>query len=330
MTAPRVLVTGATGVIGPAVVDALAAAGWSVRTFVRVPPDVAPWSAPAALAMGSLEDIHSVVRAVHDVQLVVHLAAKLHINAPTDAEVCEYGAVNVEGTRHVVDAARRAGARVILASTIAVYGATHGRDVDERAAPAPDTAYARSKIEAESLVLDASDGRSPGTVLRLGAVYGPRMKGNYRRLVRGLARGWFIPVGACRNRRSLVHERDAARAFAVTAGRADSAGRVYNVTDGQVHEMRDILSAIAAALERRAPRFALPAKPVRLACGTAERAARLVGWRSPITRDTLDKWLEDLAVSAVRVRTELGFVPSIPLDVGWRQTVEAMRSAGDL
>lgn len=330
MTACRVLITGATGVIGPAVVDAFSAAGWAVRAFVRVRPGAAAWSAPAALEVGRLDDVASLERAMQDVQVVIHLAAKLHVNVPTESDLAAYRAVNVEGTRHVVVAARRAGARVIFASTIAVYGPTHGREVDEESPPLPETPYARSKLDAETLVLNESNGGGSGTVLRLGAIYGPRMKGNYLRLVRALAGPWFLPIGPGTNRRSLIHEDDVGRAFLAAASHPELSGRAYNVTDGAVHRMRDIVAAISAALGRPAPRFALPAAPVRFACRTADAAARLAGRRAPVTPEALDKWLEDLAVSSTRARSELGFVPAVLLPDGWRRTVDALRRTGAL
>ncbi len=328
MTAGRVLITGATGVVGPAVVDAFSAAGWAVRAFVRVSPAVPPWSAPASLEVGSLDDAASLERAMQDVQVVIHLAGKLHVDASTRSDLAAFRAVNVDGTRQVVAAARRGGARVILASTIAVYGPTHGRDVDEQSRPLPETPYARSKLDAETLALDESNGSGRGIVLRLAAVYGPRMKGNYLRLVRALARPWFLAIGSGNNRRSLIHEEDVARAFLAAASRPELGGRVFNVTDGGVHRMRDIVAAISAALGRRAPRFALPAAPVRFACRTADAAARLAGRRAPVTPDAIDKWLEDLAVFSTRARSELGFVPAVSLVDGWRRTVEALRHTG--
>jgi len=67
----------------------------------------------------------------------------------------------------------------------------------------------------------------------MAAIYGPRMKGNYPRLVKALSRGIFIPVGKGDNRRTLVHEEDAVRAAVLAAQHPRAAGRVYNVSDGQ-------------------------------------------------------------------------------------------------
>jgi len=86
---------------------------------------------------------------------------------------------------------------VLSLHTIAVYGQSDGRILTEDTPPDPETFYARTKLAAERIVLEAkgADGGQIGTVLRLGAVYGSRIKGNYQRLVQSLARGRFIPVG---------------------------------------------------------------------------------------------------------------------------------------
>ena len=111
--------------------------------------------------------------------------------------------MNVVGTENVV----RTGTRVIFASTIAVYGYNRGIPLTEEATLAPDSDYARSKVAAEEIVR-----RAGGTILRFGAVYGARVKGNYRRLVRSLQRGRFIPIGNGHNRRSVIYDEDAATA----------------------------------------------------------------------------------------------------------------------
>ena len=79
--------------------------------------------------------------------------------------------------------------RVVLFSTIAVYGQADGQVLNELSPTQPDTFYAQTKLSAEQIVLNSrgADGQQLGTVLRLGAVYGSRIKGNYERLMRALA-----------------------------------------------------------------------------------------------------------------------------------------------
>jgi UDP-glucose 4-epimerase len=257
----------------------------------------------------------------------------LHILNPPSSLREQYECVNVGGTANVVEAAIQAGVeRMVFFSTIAVYGYSSGQILTEATPPRPDTFYAHTKLAAEQIVLQAKrrDGQPLGTVLRLGAVYGARVKGNYRRLVQALARGRFIPIGHGRNRRTLIHDRDVARAAVLAVQHPGAAGQVYNVSDGQFHTLNDIIAAICTALGRPSPRIYIPLGPVRLAVGGLEDAARLVGRQSPVGRATLDKYLEDVAVDSRRIQVDLGFVPGFDLRSGWQDTIRAMRANGDL
>ncbi|MGE0813632.1 MAG: NAD-dependent epimerase/dehydratase family protein [Vicinamibacterales bacterium] len=325
----RVLVTGATGALGPAVIAALQARGRAVRALVR--PRAAGVGPGVEWVEGDLTDQASLARAVHDVDAVVHLAALLHIVNPAPALRPRYQAVNVDGTAALVEAARAAGARrFVFAGTAAVYGPT-AVAVDESAPPAPDSWYAASKLEAEARVLAAHrPGAFQATVLRLSAVYGPRVKGNYQRLLQALAARRYVPIGAGRNRRSLIYETDAAEAFAAAVD-IDAAGpAVFNVSDGTPHALAAIVEAMCRALGRPAPRFAVPAGPVRAVARLASVACRTVGLPPPGVVSSLTKYFESSVVDAARASRALGVRPVVDLDTGWRRTVDALRAAGSL
>jgi len=209
---------------------------------------------------------------------------------------------------------------------------TNSPVLDENSPVQPDTFYAQTKLAAEQIVLNAKrkDGQLLGTVLRLGAVYGSHIKGNYERLTRALARNRFIPIGDGRNRRTLVYDRDVARVAVLAVQHPDAAGRIYNVSDGGFHTLNEIIEAICAGLGRKPPRFSLPVTPIRFAAGVLENAAKLFGRCSPITRATIDKYTEDIAVSSQRIQTELGFKPHFDMESGWRETIQEMRKTGQL
>jgi UDP-glucose 4-epimerase len=275
---------------------------------------------------GDVSDPDAIRRAVRGADVVVHLAALLHLVDPAPALRGEYERVNAGGTAAVIDAALAEDvSRVVLMSTIAVYGHGTRARLDEESPPHPDTFYAETKLAAERLALTARrhDGRPLATVLRSAAVYGPRVKGNYDRLVRALARRRFIPIGPGENLRTLIFDRDLATATALAATHPAAAGRVYNVSDGTPHPLREIIAAISQALGRRSPRWHAPVVPVRLAL----RAASVIDRRLP---RMLDKYLEEIAVDASRIQLELGFRAATTLVDGWRATVDEMRRTGRL
>jgi len=312
VTAPIVAITGANGAIGPVVAEELARAGYDVRALTRRDADVL--------------DRDALRRAFDGATGVVHLAAKLHIVDPPPALRDEYRRVNVDGTANVIRAASEAGVRrVVHVSTIAVYGYNDGRVLSEGSETRPDTFYSRTKLESEKIALDAN-----AAVLRFAAVYGSRVKGNYRKLLHSISKGRFIPLGKGKNRRTLVYDRDAARTVVLALKSDASAGQIFNVTDGTFHTVREILDAMATALGRRVPRVSMPLAPIRFGIGIAERSLKMIGMRSPVTRSMIDKYAEDVTVSSDKIRDVLGFRAEYDLERGWRETVELMRQAGEL
>jgi nucleoside-diphosphate-sugar epimerase len=330
---PTVLVTGATGAVGPHVLAALQGAGYGVRALVRRPPAPGLWPGAVQPCPGDITDAVAVEAALHGCCAAVHLAALLHIPNPSPALRGEYERVNVQGTAHLMAAAARQGvARVVFGSTVAVYGPTGPIPLNEDAPLRPDTVYGQTKLAAEALVCQAqrADGAPLGVILRLGAVYGARVKGNYGRLLRALARGRFLPIGSGQNRRTLIYDRDVAAAVVLALGHPQAAGRIYNVSDGELHSLQSIITAMCHALGRRPPAVSLPVRPLRWALGCAERGARLLGRQAPVGPATLDKYLEETVVCAGRIQTELGFRPQVDLRTGWCETVAELRQSGQL
>lgn len=312
--------TGATGVVGPALVRHLLGAGHAVRVLVRTPG--APFASGVETVVGDLSDADALRRGVEGASAVVHLAALLHVNAPGPEAAGQYREVNVEGTRRLVDAAREAGTeRVVFASTINVYGPSRGRAPwTEADAPQPDTIYGETKLAAEALVRDLPG----GVVLRLAAVYGPGMKGNYPSLMRLLRRGVRVLPGDGTNRRTLVHVDDAAQAF--VAGLTAPPG-TYNVTDGTVHRFDAVVRSLQEAAGRRPGIAYVPAGLVRGALRVPEALARLAGRRFPGPL-LLDKMVEDVAVSGNAYIASSSYQPQVKsLAGGWLSTPGAQTSA---
>jgi nucleoside-diphosphate-sugar epimerase len=330
---PGILVTGATGAVGPRVVASLVEAGYGVRTVSLDPPPAGLWPEGVETQIGDITNPSAVQAAMQGIDAVIHLAALLHLVNPPPSLRTEYERINVGGTAIVVEEARRAGVgRLVLFSTIAVYGDSGGDILTEDSPPRSDSFYAETKLSAERIVMAAKrdDGMPLGTVLRLGAVYGSRIKGNYRRLLIALARGRFVPVGPGCNRRTLVYDKDVGRAAALAAVHPDAAGRIFNVTDGRIHTLGTIIGTLCEALGRVPPRLTLPVGPTRRCAGILEDTARVLGFRSPVVRATIDKYTEDVAVDGRLFCARLGFVPLYDLAAGWRETVAEMRHAGDL
>jgi UDP-glucose 4-epimerase len=324
----HILITGATGAVGPRVVHALDQAGFRIRTFSVDAPQSGMFPPNVEVLLGDVTDKAALQAAMPGVDAVVHLAALLHIVNPPPEMREKYERVNVGGTATLVEAAIEADVkRVVLFSTIAVYGVSPGSILNEQSAAQPDTFYAETKLAAEQIVLQAKrkDGQPLGCVLRLGAVYGSRIKGNYDRLTNALVRHRFIPIGSGLNRRTLVYDKDAGQAAVLAVSHPAAAGRVFNVTDGEFHTLNEIIISICAALGRRPPRLSLPLGASYIIAGAIEKAGGAVGLKLPALRATIDKYTEDIAVEGSLIQKELGFLPQYNLKAGWEETVREMR-----
>lgn len=308
------LVTGGTGAVGPVVVQQLLRAGYQVRMLVwgETPPGMIPDEAtPFA---GDINDRDVLRKALRGTDVVFHLAAKLHINNPTPSLQKEYHRVNVEGTRCLAEmAAEAAVKRFVHFSTINVYGSSTYPNVFDETSPLNcESWYAETKCESERIALD----RTPATVLRMAAVYGPRMKGNYARLLAVLRAGRYLPIGPGHNRRTLVYQEDVAEAAILAATHPQAIGQTYNVSDGQIHTVGEIVGAMCRALDRREPIARLPIAPAKACASIVDLGLRCLG-RQPFARNAVNKFIEDMAVSAEKIREELHFLPRYDLERGW-------------
>ncbi len=328
-----ILVTGATGALGPTVVNQLAASGYRVRGLALQEPPAALKAKLNDWLTGDICDQYLIDAAMRDVTHVVHMAALLHISNPAQHLYAEYERVNVQGTATVVEAARCAGVRrLVFLSTIAVYGAGMGGLLNESSSVMPDTYYAKTKFAAERIVLSAAgpDGGPLGVVLRLASVYGSRVKGNYSRLVYALSQRRFVPIGSGGNRRTLIYDKDMANAVQAAIEHPRAAGQIYNVTDGETHSLHEIIEAICDGLGRPPPHIALPVAPIRLGLRIADGFSRIIKHPLPVSSTMLQRYLENVAVDGSKIMQELNFMPAYNLSFGWQDTIAEMRRSGVL
>ena len=330
MNCRKLLITGATGALGPTVVNVLFNKGYRIRVFSLDPLRNASFPSEVEVIYGDItkEKMDTVLKGIDG---VVHMAALLHINNPSPDMIPKYEEVNVAGTENVVRSSIVARVRrIVFFSTIAVYGNTEGRIADESSPTKPAGFYAKTKLRAEKIVLNAknSDGHPIGTVLRFGSVYGPRVKGNYYYLLKAISKGMFIPIGKGGNRRSLVFENDVPQAVIRALEHESAPGNVYNVTDGNLYTVEQIIESIYAALGKKPPKMRLPVLPIHRLYALFEDGCNILGIRPRFGRWTLEKYTEDAAVNSKKIMTELGFVPYYDLKKGWQETVRQMSKIG--
>jgi UDP-glucose 4-epimerase len=273
-----------------------------------------------------LLDGEGLAQSMEGIDGVIHCAGLAHVfHKGTRSE--DFQAINELGTARVMQAAVTAGVRhLVLVSSVSVYG-RHGGASDEKTHCKPDSAYARSKYQAELRAVEIAEAAGLNlTILRPATLYGEGDPGNVARLMRAIDRGRFFWVGKGNNCKSLVHRDDAARACLAALQHPLPGIGIYNVS-GAPRTMREIVEGLAAALGRRPPRWSIPAG---LVLAVARGAALLVGGRGRLGSlpSTMQKWLADDVYDGSKFQRTFNFTMDVDLAEGLRREVAWHRSSG--
>jgi nucleoside-diphosphate-sugar epimerase len=301
------LVTGATGFIGAALVRRLVASGAEVRAIARSPRD-SPASRLIAvdLATGTIPpDVFPGVGTIY------HLAARTHDLMATDASDADYWSVNLEGTQRLLDAARRHPIkRIVFVSSVKAQTEETIGFADETQPPAPTTAYGRSKLAAEKLVLSEAARRGFQAVcLRFPLVYGPGQRGNMARMIAAIDRGRFPPPPAGVNQRSMLHVANAVEALVLAGQHPAAAGQTYLVTDRAAYSTRELYDWIRHALGKPPVKSEVPAFVFRLLASAGDAASFALRRRVGFDSEALRKLLGTAWFTSDKIARDLGYRP---------------------
>lgn len=311
------LVTGARGFLGAAVVRAASEAGWHVRTFGR---DRGTSPHEATDFVGDVCDAALLRKACEGVTAIVHAAGLAHVFGREAQNAARFNAVNETGTASVVDAALAAGvAAIVLASSVSVYGHYPGALCDETVVCNPRGPYALSKWRSEQVAVERmAKGRGALTILRFATMYGEGDRGNVARLISAIDSGRFIRLGDGQNRKSLLYVADAARACVHAAELTKSDARIFNVTAPPV-TMREIVNAICHALGCPVPRWGIPSSLLKIGGQILSK----LGDPGQLANQ-VEKFLRDDAYDGSRFATTFNFSTETPLREGILNQVRSL------
>ena len=308
---PALLVTGANGFVGQALVRQALQSGFPLTTATR-----SAWPCPGTrnAVVGNIDADTDWTAALRGCNTVIHLAARVHVMHESAADpLAEFRRANVTATAHLARAAAAAGVqRLVYVSSIKVNGEATlpGQPFRETDAPHPQDAYARSKHEAEQLLWQI--GRDTGleiVIVRPPLVYGPGVKGNFARMLHMAS--WPLPLASVRNRRDLLAVDNLASALLACASHPAAANQTYLLSDGAAVSTAQLLRAVAAAQGRRTR--LLPFPPCWL-----HALGRLTGQGA-----ALDRLLGSLEIDSSKIRRELGWHPA----TGLHDTLARMAAA---
>jgi dihydroflavonol-4-reductase len=304
----RALVTGATGFVGSAVARALYQAGWQVRALARSGSDRRNLRRlPIELATGDLNDAASLDEALRGCEALFHVAADYRIGV-TDPE--RLYRTNVEGTRNVLDAARRAGvARIVHTSSVATVGLPPDGSPGTEGTPVALADmighYKRSKFLAEELVREFVRAGAPVIIVNPSTPIGP---GDVKptptgQIVLDAAAGRtpaYVDTGL-----NVVHVDDVAAGHLLAFDRG-RVGERY-ILGGENMSLREILAQISRLAGRKPPRIRLPHAALLPLAHASEAFARLTGRGTRVTVEAVRMARKPMYFSSDKAVRELGY-----------------------
>jgi len=192
--------------------------------------------------------------------------------------------------------------------------------------PAPTDPYGQSKHDMETLALEF--GRDTGmrvSILRLPLVYGPGGTGNAHRLLALVDKGWPLPLGSIRNRRSMIFVDNAVAAITVLSEASSGTRGVFFASDGADLSTPELIRTIAAALGRPARLIPVPVPLLRAAGKLGDWVHSLIP--VPLTSIEVERLSGSLTVATDRLSEMTGFEPPFSPEEGWSRTARWLRNA---
>lgn len=308
-----ILVTGANGFVGKALISDLLQSQYEVVGVLRSQDGVA-----TDIKMFAVGDITSATDwsvALNAVEVVVHLAARVHVmREVADDPLTEFRHVNVAATEHLARSAAAAGVRrFVYVSSIKVNGeeTSNGEAYTEQSEHAPQDPYGISKWEAEqALHRVAKETGLEVVIVRPPLVYGADVKGNFAQMISVVARGVPLPFASVNNKRSLIYVKNLVDALILCATHPSAPGNTYLVSDGEDVSTSDLLRKLAFAMDKKSHLFSCPVILLKLAAKIFRKS------------DQVERLLGSLQVDSSKIRRELGWVPPFSVNDGLKATVK--------
>ena len=289
----QILVTGASGFVGAALCRDLHERGFDVRGAVRSMHSSFSASGIESVAVGNLDASTDWSTVLPGVDCVIHCAARAHVMHETEVDaLAAYRSVNVDGSQRLAEQAAALGVRrFVFLSSIKVNGeqTAPGAQICVKGSPRfarddevnPEDPYGVSKWEAEQAlwVVSAQTGLEVLAV-RPPLVCGPGVKGNLLRLLRWVARGVPLPLGAVHNQRSLVGLDNLVDLLIHCIDHPNASGKIFLASDGKDLSTPKLIKLIASSMGTKANLFPLPISILKFLAsifGKKEEINRLVG-----------------------------------------------------
>lgn len=308
----KTVVTGANGFVGSVIVREFQQRDdFKVLGLCRTIPAKAE---PVLAAVGDLAEA-DLTSVLHAADVVIHAAARAHVMKDEVADpLAEYRRVNVEGTLNLArQAAVAAVKRFVFISSIKVNGeaTVNGKAFAADDKSAPEDAYGLSKLEAEQglIQLGAETGMEI-VIIRPPLVYGPGAKGNFTSMLKLVEKGLPLPLGAIRNKRSLVGIDNLVDLIIRCIDHPAAANQVFLAGDGEDLSTTELLRGVGKAMGK-------PARLIPVPAGLLQFGATLLGKKAMARR-----LLSSLQVDISKTCELLDWKPPYTVEEGLRRCFE--------
>ncbi len=310
----KVLITGATGLLGGHLIRELQQRGEHIRALV-LPVENADGlvQREVEVVRGDITDASTLPAAVKDIDLIFHLAGMMGVWRP----LSDYRLVNVNGSENLYKAAQVAGVRrFVHTSSHTVYGLGYGRFMTESDPLRPDPdPYSITKAEGDRLIRRLMLNSDMETViLRPGTFFGPGDRLHFGRMAQKTKNGRAMLIGRGDNALPFCYVSDVVQGFLLAAYHENAPGNVYNITNDQPMTQLEMYDAIADAVGGVHPKIHLPYLPTYYGSLVTERVIARVTHTKPILTELGALMFgSDNRHSVEKARRELGFEPQVSL-----------------
>lgn len=316
------LITGASGFLGPYIIDRILSQGDTCRCLVR-PESVEKIRKEARIEVvcGDVTRRETIEGIGKGMDRLIHMATLGHMDNFTVSEEM-FNEVNVRGTVNIMQEALKSGIpRVLHCSSVAAMGICDDVPADETSPCNPHHAYGRSKLAAEKEVFSmVTDMGLPAVIVRFSMVYGPGDRRDMLKLARLAKKGLFPKVGRKPKLTPLIHARDAVQGMllALEKGRT---GELYLITNAESEPFDRIRKIIQEAMGIRRPAIYVPEWAALAIAEIMEKSFQLFGKTPPVSRKNIESTLADRVFSIDKAVRELGFKPGVDVEEGLRETI---------
>lgn len=324
----KVLITGATGLLGGHLLQALQQRGEQIRALVLPSENAEKLTAQGVeVIRGDVTDAGTLAPAVKDIEIIIHLAGMMGVERP----LADYRLVNVTGSGNLYQAAQKAGVRrFVHTSSHTVYGLGYGRFLTEKDALRPDPdPYSVTKAEGDRLIRRLMLNSDVETViLRPGTFFGPGDRLHFGRIAQRMKNGKGIIIGRGDNALPFCYVTDVVQGFLLAAYHDKAPGNVYNITNDHPLTQQEIFNAIADDVHGKRPTRRLPYLPIYYGGIVAERIAHITHTKPIVTRLGAMMFGTDNRHSVEKARSELGYEPQVDIREGIKLAAEWFNAGG--